>query len=159
MAGGTLASIGTLGELAIMGVLVAARALLERDRFLEVAVGVALAAVDEGMLAFQGVFRLRVVETLVDVLQRDLLPSGSTMAGRARLRETAVVWVLVAVGAQVEGNARILRLAVGTASMALLAFHLCMQPGQRVTGLVVIELANIDVLPVDKVVAGLAGRT
>ena len=42
--------------------------------------------------------------------------------------------------------------------MALGALNLRMQAGQRISGLVVIELAHIDGFPVDEVVAGLAGR-
>lgn len=42
--------------------------------------------------------------------------------------------------------------------MALGALNLRVQAGQRISGLVVVELAHIDGFPVDEVVAGLAGR-
>ena len=64
MAGGTLAGIGTLGELAVVGVLVAIRTLRERDCLLEVAIGMALPAADLRMLAFERVLRLGVIEPL-----------------------------------------------------------------------------------------------
>jgi len=43
--------------------------------------------------------------------------------------------------------------------MALRALHLSVQSGQGIAGFAVIELADIDLLPVDKVVTRLAGRT
>ena len=58
VAGGALAAVRTLGELAVMGVLVAIRALLEWDLLFEIAIGVALAATDLLVLAFQGILRL-----------------------------------------------------------------------------------------------------
>src|ERR1700757_3460680 len=89
VARGALASIRALKELAVMGVLVAIGALGERDLFLEVAIGVALGTLDFRMLSFERIFRLRVVEALIHVLQRYLFPASRCMAGRAGLRETA----------------------------------------------------------------------
>ena len=80
------------------------------------------------------------------------------MAGGAGLRETAVVWILVAIGAEIEGYADVLRLAIGTVGVALGALHLSVQAGQRIAGLAVIELADVELFPVDEIVAGLAGR-
>ena len=67
--------------------------------------------------------------------------------------------VFVAIGAQVEGDAYVLRLPIGAVGMALGALHLRVQPGQRIAGLAVIELGRVDLLPVDEVMAGLAVRT
>jgi len=58
VAGGTFACISALEELAVVGVLVAVRALGEGDGLLEITVRVALAAVDLSVLAFERIFRL-----------------------------------------------------------------------------------------------------
>ncbi len=99
------------------------------------------------------------VEALADVLQVDFLPAACCMAGRASLRETAVVGVFVAVGAEVERDAEVTRFAVVPIDMALGALDLRVLAGQRITRLAVIELTDVNLLPVDEVVAGLAGRT
>jgi len=65
----------------------------------------------------------------------------------------------VAIGTKVKGNADILRFAIGSVGVALLALHLCMQSGQRVTGFAVIELGDVEVLPVHEIVTRLAVRT
>lgn len=119
MAGRALAAILTLDELPVMSVLVAICALLERDGLLEIAIGVALRAIDGSVLALKRVLRLGVVEALVDGLQTDPLPSGGAVAGVATLREAAMVRVLVAIGALAEWNAGVLRLAVGTVGVTL----------------------------------------
>jgi len=67
-----------------------------------------------------------------------------------------VVRIFVAIGAQVEWDANILRLPIGSVGVAFGALYLGVQAGQRVTGLVVIELGHVDGFPVDEVVAGLA---
>ena len=153
MAGSALAAVLTLGELPVMSVLVAIRALLERDGLLEISVGMALCAIDGSVLALKRELRLGVVEALVDGLEADLLPSGCAMAGLAGLREAAVMRVLVAIRAQAEGNAGVLWLAVGTVDVALGALHLSVQAGKGIAGLGVIELAHVDGFPVDEVVA------
>ena len=97
------------------------------------------------------------IEPLSDVLQGDPLPSGGGVARGAGLRETAMVRVLVAIGAQVKGDADVLRFAIGTVSVALGALYLRVQAGEGIAGLGVIELGHVDGFPVDEVVAGLAG--
>jgi hypothetical protein len=97
------------------------------------------------------------VELLADALKRDLLPSGGGVAGGASLREAAVVRILVAVGTQIKGNADVLRFAIGTVGVALGALHLGVKARQRITCLAVVELADVDLFPVDEVVTGLAG--
>ena len=61
--------------------------------------------------------------------------------------------ILMALGTLIERNADILRLPVRTIGVALRALHLQVQPGQRVACLGVIELAYVDLLPIDEVVA------
>jgi len=124
VAGRALAAILTLGELPVMSILVAIRAFLERDLLLEIAVGVALGAIEGGVLALERVLGLGVVESLVDGLQADPLPSSGAVAGVATLREAAMVRILVAIGALAEWNACVLRLAIGTVGVALGALHL-----------------------------------
>ena len=66
VAGGTLAAIRTLGELAFMRVRpVAIHALLECERLFEVSIGMALPAIHAHVLALQRVLGLRVVEAFI----------------------------------------------------------------------------------------------
>ena len=80
------------------------------------------------------------------------------MAGRAGLGEAALVRIFVAIRAQVEWDADVLRLAIGAVGVALGALHLGVQAGQGIASLAVIELADVNRLPVHEVVAGLAIR-
>ena len=80
------------------------------------------------------------------------------MAGRTGLRKAAVMRVFVAVGAQVESKAGISRFSLRPVGVALGALHLGMQAGERITRLAVIEVGQVDGLPVGEVVAGLAIR-
>ena len=75
------------------------------------------------------------------------------MTGLAPLRERAVMRILMAVRTLMEWNAYVLRLAVCPVRVALGALHLQVQPGQWVACLGVIELAYVDLLPIDEVVA------
>jgi len=70
-----------------------------------------------------------------------------------------MVRILVAVGAEIERDARIPRLSIRSVRVALFAFHLCVQACQRIAGLAVIELADVELFPVDEVVARLASGT
>ena len=158
VAGRALAAILTLGELPVMSILVAICALLEWDLLLEIAVGVALGAIDGEVLALERVLSFGVVESLVDGLEVDPLPSPGIVAGVATLREAAMVRILVAIGTLAEWNANVLRLAIGPIGVALGALHLRMQSGEGITGFGVVELAHVDGFPVDEVVAGPAGR-
>lgn len=75
------------------------------------------------------------------------------MAGLATLfHETGAMRIAVAVRTLAERQADVARLVVRSRSMALLASHLRMQPGQRVSRLRVIELLY-RLLPVVVVVA------
>lgn len=67
--------------------------------------------------------------------------------------------VLVAVGALIKGNAGILWLAVGSVRMALGALHLGVQTGQRIARFGMVELPDVERLPVLIVVALQAVRT
>jgi len=154
VAGEALATAMTFGKLSVVRIgLVAIRALVENQRLLEVAVGVALFATDRRVLAFQRVLGFRVIEILVHRLLRDSLPTPGAMAGGTCLGEAAVVRVLVAIGTQVERNACVPRLAIGPVGVALGALHLGVETGQRIPRLRVIELvANLQRLPIFVVV-------
>ena len=159
VAGGALPAVRTLGKLPVVRIgLVAVHAFLEHQRLFEIAAGVALGAIDAGVLAFQRKFGLGVVEAFVDRLQRNLLPPARAVARLAALREASVVRVLMTVGALVERNAHVLWLAVCSIRVALGALHLGMQAGQGIARLGVIELGltrltDIDALPVHEIVA------
>ena len=157
--GGALTAIRTLGELSIVCVFVTVGTFGERNLFLEISVGVALGALDPCVLSLEWIFRLRVIEALIHVLEGNLLPAGRGVAGRTGLREAAVMRIRVTIRAQVEGNANILRFSIRTVGMALRALHLGVQSGQGIASFAVIELPDIDLLPVDEVVAGLARGT
>lgn len=99
------------------------------------------------------------VKALAERLKRNPLPARCVVARLASLREAAVMRVFVAVGALAEGNARVLRLAVGAIDVALRALHLNVEPGQRIASLGVIELFDLHTLPILDVMALLAGLT
>src|ERR1035438_7721088 len=75
------------------------------------------------------------------------------MAGLAALRETAVVWVGVAIRTLGKRNPSIPRFAVRAGRVALLALHLEVHPGQRILRLRVIKLADVNRLPIREVMA------
>src|SRR5579863_9178406 len=116
---GALARIGAFRKLAVMRILVAIHALGKCEWLLEISVGMALGALDACMFAFQRKLRLRVIETFVHRLQRNLFPSAGVVARLATLREAAVVRILVTVRALVERDTCILRLAVGSVGVTL----------------------------------------
>src|SRR5579864_962122 len=149
-----LATAVAFGKLSVVRIgLVAVRALAENQRLLEVPVGVALFATDSRVFAFQRVLGFRVIEILAERLLRDSLPTRGTMARGTCLGEAAVVRVLVAIGTQVEWNARVPRLAIRSVRVALGALHLGVETGQRIARLRVIELvANLQRLPIFVVV-------
>jgi hypothetical protein len=138
-----------------MRVLVAVHAFLELKRLLEIAVHMALRAVNRRVFPFQGELGLRVIKLLVDGLEIDPLPAACVVAGRAGLRKAAVMRVFVAIGTLAEWDANVSRLAVRTVRVALGTLHLGVQPGQRISRFRVIELTDVDLLPVDEVVTGL----
>lgn len=145
---------GPLGELSIVRIgLVAVGTFIEGQRFLEVAAGMALLAADLGMFPFQRILGFGVVEVLAQLRCRDLLPSRRRMACRAGLLEGAVMRIRMAIRAFLEGNAGVARLPVRTIGVALLALYFGMQPGQWISRLGVIELADVDLFPVFIVVA------
>ena len=61
--------------------------------------------------------------------------------------------ILMAVGTLIEWNAYVPRLSVWPVAVALGALHLQVQSRQRIARLGVIELAHVDRLPIDEVVA------
>jgi len=153
VAAAALRAASPLGELAPVFILMAIHALLEGDRLLEVTFAMASQTIHLLMLSDQGVFGLRVVESLVQCRRGDTLPTACVMAGLATLLcETATMRIAVAVRTLAERQADVTRLVVRARSMALLASHLRMQPGERVSCLGVIELL-CRLLPVVVVVA------
>lgn len=110
--------------------------------------------IDRLMFPFQREFGLGVVEALIHRLQRNFLPAARAVARLAGLREAAVVRVLMAVGTLVEWDANIPWLAIRSIRVALGALHLRVQTGKRISSFRVIELSDIDLLPVNEVVAG-----
>ncbi len=155
----TLAAVSSLGELAVVRIFMAIRALGEWNRLLEISAGMALRAIDCNVLPFQREFRLRVIEMRAHRLQRNLLPSAGAVAGGASLREAATVRILVAIRTLIEWNARVLRLSIRSIRMTLRALHLRVHASKRIARLRVIELAHVHRFPILEVVAGLAIRS
>jgi len=78
--GSTLSAVGPLGKLAVMRIrLVAIHALLENQRFLEITASVALNAVHAGVFLEQGISGLGVIEFLVHLCDRNLLPAAGVV--------------------------------------------------------------------------------
>ena len=145
---------GPLGELAVMWIgLVTIHARCERDRLLEISASVAEGAIHGRVLPQQGILRLRVIEVPAHRSQRNSFPAFGGVAGLAALRETAVVRIRMALRAFGKRYPGVARLAVGTRRVALFTFHLHVQTGQRIARFGVVELANVDRLPVGGVVA------
>ena len=155
-----LSMLRTLHELPVVRIrLVTIHAFCKYQRLLEISARMALGTIDRGVFALKRVLGLRVIEALIDCLQRDFFPTARTVAGLATLRKASVVRILVAIGTQIKWNANILRLAVGAVDVALGALHLGMQAGQGISGLGMIEFADVNGLPVDEVVTREAIRS
>lgn len=75
------------------------------------------------MLAEQGKLRLRVIEPLLDPLQRHLLPSAGVVAGLAGRGKAPFVRIGVAIGTGAEWNACVSRLVIGSRGVALRTLH------------------------------------
>ena len=153
MAGRALTNIGTLQELAVVGVLVAIGALGEGKRFFEIAVGVAPAAGHRLVLAEQRVFGFGVIEISIDSGADNTLPTGGCVTRLTGLLcEAPFVRIAVTVIALRERKPEIARLIVRARSVTLLALDLRVLAGQRIAGLGVIERAR-DAFPRREVVA------
>jgi hypothetical protein len=149
VAKGAFTLVLAISELALMRVLMAVAALRERDRLLEVSFGMAPNAVHIRMFADQREFRLRVVESFV---LRYLFPARGRMAGLARLRESSMMWIAVAVAAFRERDARESRRAARSGRrMAFFAGHLRVKSRQGVSRFAVIELLRR--FPIHEIVA------
>src|SRR5579862_4643351 len=83
VAGRAFAFIGALEELALVGILMAIRALLEGDRLFEIPAGVALITAHRGMFAPQRKFCARVVKALAHRGRRHPLPPAGVVTGLA----------------------------------------------------------------------------
>ena len=132
--------------------LVAVGALAEHNWLLEVSAAMTLNASDRSMFAQQRKLGFRVVEFLVQP-RRKLLPSAGVVAELASLRESAVVWITMAIRALPKRNARVAWLVVGTRRVALFARNLHVHACQRITGFRVIKLLRADRLPIGRIVA------
>jgi hypothetical protein len=136
-------------ELAFMRVwFVAVSAIGKRQGLLEIAVHVALDAIDRGVLAEQRVLRLRVVKSEA---RQQLFPPGSRVAVFASLRlERSFVRIDVAVEAGLEFHVLVTGRPAGHIRLvAFLAFDLDVKTCQRIPGLGVVELFRR--LPVRKI--------
>lgn len=153
VAGRALAAAGALRELAVVRILMAVHAPGERQFFLEVAIGVAGDAFHRLVLAEKRVLGLGVIEILGQAGGDDSLPAAGGMAGlTGLLGKAAFMRVGVAVVTFGEGQANVTGLVVRTRCVALFAFYRRVLPGQRVTGLRVIERPQ-NTFPVVEVVA------
>ena len=154
MAGGALDAVGlTLGELSIVVVFVAVSALGEREFFLEVTLQVAGLALHRLVFPHQRILRLGVIEVVIQAGVRNSLPATRVMARGARLvPETSLVRIGMAVVAFPERQTSVSGSAARIRSVALLALHLLVQTGQRITRFAVIKL-SFCILPINEVMA------
>ena len=154
MARGTFDAVGLpLGELSVVIVFVAVSALGEREFFLEVALLVAGLAIHRLVLSHQWILRLRVIEIVIKAGVRNPLPAIGVVARGARLvPKAAFVRIGVAVVAFPERQTSVSGSAACIRSVALLALHLLVQAGQRITCLAVIK-PSFRILPIDEVMA------
>ena len=153
MAGCAFTAICAFRELAHVCIFVTVHAFGESQRLLEVPIGVALNAFNRGVLALQGILRLRMVEVLADVCHRYSFPTRSVVTRLAAQRKTAAERIGVAIGTFSEGDSRISRLIVRSRRVAFLATHVNVLASERIASLRVIELLYIDRFPVIVVVA------
>ena len=138
MAGGAFAAIGTSAELTLVGIFVAIRALRKWYLRLEVPVLVTIFASDSFVLAEQGVFRFRVVESLEPV---DLFPVRGVMTGLAGLGKAALMRIRVARCAFGEREASVLhvRFHIGDRWMTLRAGGFFVSPRKGIFSFRVIK--------------------
>ena len=127
---------------------VAVRAFLKYQRLTEIALGVALHTINLGVLAEQREFRLVMVECAIQGWGRNPVPANRGVAGLASLREPAMVGIGMAVCTVTKRYSRVTRLFVHPDDVASLAANFRMRAGERVACERVIELADVDRLPV-----------
>jgi len=152
VAGRAFDSAGAFRKLSLMLVGMAIRAVGEGEWLFEVAFAMAGGAVDLQVLSQQWVFRLGVVKTPVQRGRGDDLPSTCVVAGSTGLGKAAFVRIGMAIGTFAEREPLKTRLLIRARRVALLAFHLCMQAGERELGLGMVEFSG-RIFPVRTVVA------
>jgi hypothetical protein len=143
------APVGALKELAAMRVwIVAIRAIGKGHGGFEVRALVARQTLHLEVLSEQREMGCGVIER---GSESRLLPRVCTMAGLATLAEFALVGIVVAGRASLEGYADVAWLAVRTGGMAALAWGAEVRPGEPVTRLGVVEalLVDPDGLPIN----------
>ena len=128
------------------------RALLKRQRFLEVPSAVALHALHLSMPPKKRKFRLGMVKGAIQRWSRNLLPARGVVTRRAGLRKTSAVRIRMTIGATAESNSRVARLFVPAWRVALLARYLDVQTSQRIAGDRMVERAETDRFPISVVV-------
>jgi hypothetical protein len=149
--------IGAGGELPAMRVgFVTIHAPLKGERFLEIPASVTLSAVDACVLSLQRKLSLGVVEALMDRVQRNFLPSQCAVARLATLRKTSVMRIFVAIGTLAKSDSGISRLIVRAGRVAFRTSHLTVLTRQRILRPRVIELHDVERLPILEVVTLLA---
>lgn len=128
------------------------RALLKRQRFLEVPTGVALHTLHFGVPAKKRKFRLGMVKSAIQRGRRNLLPARGVVTRLTGLRKTSTVGIRMTIGAIAESDSRVARLFVPAWRVALLARYLDVQTSQRIAGDRMVERAETDHFPITVVV-------
>ena len=149
MAALALAAVGTLQELAAVGIgFVTIRAQGVGNRRFEVAAFVTGEALDFKVLAEERKVRFGVIECRCE---RGSFPTGCVVARLTSLFELALVGIRVAGGACGELQSEVSGLSVGARGVALFAGGFAMGPGERVARLGVVEMLPVEFggLPVD----------
>lgn len=159
VAGRALAGPGPLGKLAVMRIgLVAIHALGERNRLFEIASCMASRTIYVRVLAEQWIFGFRVIEVAIYARQRNSLPAFCTVTRLTTLRETAVMWIGMAIRALGKRDSGIARFAGGIWRVTFFTLHLNVSARQWISRLGVIKLANRQRFPIGVVMALLTVR-
>jgi hypothetical protein len=150
----TLTSACELGELSSMWIwLVAIRALLKCQRFLEVPSCVTPYALHIGMFPKQRKLRLGMIKRAIHLRRYRPVPACGGVTGLARLRKTSAMRISMTIAAAAKPNSGVAQLFIGPRSVTLLAGNLDVQTGQGITRDRMIERTNIDFFPLGEVVA------
>jgi hypothetical protein len=131
---------------------VAVGALLKRQSFLEVPCGVTLYALHLGMLAQQGKLRPGMVKRPIHFRRRSLVPARGSVTGLTCLQKAPTVGIGMAIVAAAKWDFYVARQFVRPRSVTLLARNLEVQTGKRITSKRMVELTNIDLVPLEEVV-------